>query len=146
MPFPESGVQTVNKSIPPFLKGHVCLGHLQTAAGLLRLCPCGFSMERKGKGKVSIEPFRGPHSVQAQQSGGEINGIPAHITHPAAEAAFMEAHRGVLIRMEWAQRPPPAVKGQAIVPGGVLGAHPLPYLPEKISQGQRPFRLPALSA
>ena len=146
MPFPESGVQTVNKSIPPFFKGPVRLGHLQTAAGLLRLCLCGFSIERKGKGKVSIEPFHGPHSVQAQQAGGEVNGVPTHVTHPAAEAALVEAHGGVLVIVEGAQRPAPAVKGQAIVPGCVLGAYPFPDFAEIVSQGQRPFRLPALSA
>ena len=53
VPLPESSVQAVNKSIPPFLKGIVRPGYFQTAAGLLRLCLCGFSMEREGKGKVS---------------------------------------------------------------------------------------------
>lgn len=146
MPFPESGVQTVNKSIPPFFKGPVRLGHLQTAAGLLCFCLCGLSMEREGKGEVGVQPLHRPHSVQAQEPGGQVDGVPARVAHPAAKAALVKAHRGVLVRMEGTQRPAPPVKGKAVVPGGILGTHPLPDFPENISQGPLPFRLPAPSA
>ena len=36
--------------------------------------------------------------------------------------------------MEGAQRPAPAVKGQAVVAGSILGAHPLPTFLENINQ------------
>lgn len=143
MPFPESGVQTVNKSIPPFFKGPVRLGHLQTAAGLLCFCLCGLSMEREGKGKVGVQPLHRPHSVQAQEPGSKVDGVSTNITHPAAETAIPERHRGMLIRMEGAARPPSAVKGQAIVLGGVLSGHSLPDFAENINQVPLPFRLPA---
>ena len=70
VPLPESCVQAVNKLTPPFLKSIVRSGYFQTAAGLLCLCLCGFSMEREGKGKVSVQPLHGPHSVQPQEPGG----------------------------------------------------------------------------
>ena len=54
MPFPESGVQTVNKSIPPFFKGPVRLGHLQTAAGRLCFGLRGLPVEGEGKAKIGI--------------------------------------------------------------------------------------------
>lgn len=146
MPFPKSRVQAVNKSIPPFFKSVVRPGYFQTAAGLLCLCLCGLSMEREGKGKVGVQPLHGPHSVQAQEPGGEVDGVSTNITHPAPKATLVKAHRGVLIRMEGAECPPSAVKGQAKVSGGILGAHSFPDFPENISQGPLPFRLPAPSA
>ena len=146
MPLSESCVQAVNKLTPPFLKSIVRSGYFQTAAGLLCLCLCGFSMEREGKGKISIQPLHGPHSVQAQEAGGEVDGVPANITHPAPKAALVKTHAGVLVPVEWTQCPASPVKLEAVESGGLLGRYSFPDFPENVSQYPRPFRLPALSA
>ena len=132
MPLPESRIQAVDKLTPPFLKGIMRSGYLHATAGRLCLGLCGLPMDREVKDKVSIEPLHGPHSVQAQEAGGEVDGIPADITRPATESAFTEAHGGVLVMVEGAQCPPPSVKGQAVVTGGILGTHSLPDFAEYI--------------
>ena len=47
--------------------------------------------------------------------------------------------------MEGAEGPALAVKGQPIMTGYILGAHPFPALPENISQASPPPRLHAPS-
>lgn len=44
--------------------------------------------------------------------------------------------------MEGAEGPTLAVKGQPIMTGHILGAHPFPALPENISQARRPLNGP----
>ena len=88
MPFPICGIQPVYKTAPPFLKGPVCLGYLQTAAGRSCLCLCGLSMKREGQGKINIQSLYRRHRLQSQKPGSKVYGIPSNITYPAAEPAI----------------------------------------------------------
>ena len=116
------------------------------SAGRLCLCLGRLSMEREGQGKISVQPLYRRHRLQPQQPPGEVDSVPGRITRPAAEPASPEGHGRVLVRMEGAHRPALAVKGQPIMTGHILGAHPFPALPENISQAPPPPRLPTPSA
>ena len=78
----------------------MCLRYFLAAAGCIPLCLCGLPVERERKPKIGIQPPNCAHSVKPQQAACKVDAVTLDVAYPAAEAAILEAHRGVFIGME----------------------------------------------